>query len=111
MKTAMRMRAGRPRLHVVTLSVCALWISGCATVVKGTDESVTLLTDPPGAVCDLEREGTTIGAVNPTPGTIEVDRDKDDIMVTCRLDDYEETTNNVRVFYTHNLDTFLRTAL
>jgi hypothetical protein len=86
-------RSGRPNLQIVVLSLCALWISGCATVVKGTDESVTLLTEPAGAVCDLEREGETIGAINPTPGTIEVDRDKDDILITCRLEDYEETSN------------------
>lgn len=69
-----------------------VWFTGCATVIKGTDESISVLTDPSGAVCDLDRDGTTIGVVNPTPGTLEVDRDKDDILVTCRLDGYEDST-------------------
>ena len=70
--------------------VAALFVvSGCATVVKGTDQSVTVITDPNGAICELERDGTTIAVINPTPGSAQVDRDKDTILVTCEQEDYE----------------------
>ncbi len=70
--------------------VAALFfVSGCATVIKGSDQSVTIITDPTGAVCELERDGTTIAVINPTPGTAEIDRDKDMVLVTCERESYE----------------------
>ena len=79
--------------RIVMLSLCAVWVSGCATIVKGTDQTITLTTDPNGAVCDLERQGKMIGMIDPTPGTLEVDRDKDEILITCNLEGYEETAS------------------
>lgn len=77
------------------LTASAFVVSGCATVIKGTDESISVITDPAGATCTLLRDGKTVGVVNPTPGSVEVDRDKDDVSVNCILDDYEETTEIV----------------
>jgi len=31
--------------------------TGCATLVKGTTQGVNVMTDPPGAACDLVRDG------------------------------------------------------
>lgn len=69
--------------------------SGCATVVKGTDESVSVMTEPAGAACDLERDGHTIAVIKETPDTVEVDRDKDDIVVTCDLAKHETTVGRL----------------
>ena len=70
--------------------------SGCATVVKGTDENVTVMTEPSGAACDLDRDGHTIAVVRSTPETIEVDRDKDDIVVTCNLANHDTTVGRLK---------------
>ena len=69
--------------------------SGCATLVKGTDDTVTVLTEPSGGACGLERDGDIIAAIKQTPETVEVDRDKDDIVVTCDLDKYETTVGRL----------------
>jgi hypothetical protein len=73
----------------------AMAASGCATVVKGTEDSISIQTEPEGALCKLEREGGTIAVVDPTPGTVEVDRDSADIVVTCDLAGYETTTERM----------------
>ncbi|WP_282604298.1 hypothetical protein [Pelagibius sp. Alg239-R121] len=75
----------------VVLAASAFVVSGCATVIKGTDESISVITEPEGATCTLVREGKTVGVVNPTPGSVEVDRDKDDVTVNCVLEDYEDS--------------------
>lgn len=62
--------------------------AACATIVEGTDQTVSVTSEPEGAVCKLTREGQTVGAINPTPGSIEVDRSSDDITVKCDLDGY-----------------------
>ena len=61
-----------PILHATffILSVATLLTSGCATLVKGSSQGVTVKTEPPGAICELSKKGKTIGIVNPTPGTI-----------------------------------------
>ena len=82
------------------LAASAFVISGCATVIKGTDESISVMTEPQGATCTLVREGKTVGVVNPTPGSVELDRDKDDISVNCVLADYEDTTEVVSSEFT-----------
>ncbi len=67
-------------------------MSGCATLVKGTSQSITVNTKPTGATCTLSREDKTIAIVNPTPGTVSVDKDKDDISVLCKKDEYNDST-------------------
>jgi hypothetical protein len=66
--------------------------SGCASIVEGTDQSVTVQTSPSGASCELKRDGQVIGVVNPTPGTVTVDKSKDDISVICKKDGYQDAS-------------------
>lgn len=41
------------------------------------------MTDPPGATCQLQRNGETIAVVNPTPGTANISKSTRDIAVNC----------------------------
>lgn len=66
----------------------ALTMSGCATITKGGSQSITINTNPSGASCTLSREGNTIGVVNPTPGTVNIEKDKDTISVVCKKDGF-----------------------
>ncbi len=66
-------------------------LMGCATVTKGTSQSITINTKPIGALCTLSREGENIAIVNPTPGNVTVEKDKDNISVLCEKDGYQET--------------------
>jgi hypothetical protein len=53
---------------------------------------LTLDTVPAGADCSLTRKGLVIGHVNPTPGSILVQRTRDDITVSCTRDGYQTGT-------------------
>jgi hypothetical protein len=56
---------------------------GCATIVKGTDQTVTVTTTPGGAICELKRGAHMMSIVNPTPGTAMIEKSKKDITITC----------------------------
>jgi hypothetical protein len=83
-------------MNIRKFSLLGCWLglaflsSGCASIVEGTDQSVTVQTSPSGASCELKRDGTVIGIVNPTPGTVTVDKSKHDIAVICKKDGYQD---------------------
>jgi hypothetical protein len=64
-------------------------VAGCASVISGTSQTLTLDTIPSGADCSLTRKGLVIGRVNPTPGAVYVQRTHDDITVSCTKEGYQ----------------------
>lgn len=80
----------RPLPWIATVAAILLLLSGCATLTKSSSQSVTINTKPPGAECWLEREGKLIAVVNPTPGTISIEKDKDVIRVVCKKEGFLE---------------------
>lgn len=70
------------------LIAAILATSGCATIVKGSSQGVTVKTDPEGASCDLAKKGKSVGVVNPTPGTVQLGKGASDVDVTCRKSGY-----------------------
>ncbi len=67
-------------------------LSGCASIVEGTDQQVTINTTPDGAKCALSREGQVIGIANPTPQTLTLSKSRKDVTVLCQKAGYKEAT-------------------
>lgn len=78
-------------LSAVTIAFFGSFLSGCATIVRGTDQGLTLVTDPAGAQCTLKRRGEIVAIINPTPGTAQVEKSKHDIHYFCEKPGYEPT--------------------
>lgn len=80
----------------VGVLVFLLWVilfaTGCATVVKGRSQILAVNTDPEGANCTLRRNDETVGAVNPTPGTVQVSKSSAPIDIHCNRQGYLEAT-------------------
>lgn len=66
--------------------------SACSSIIEGTSQTITLNTNPSGADCALYREGIVIGRVNPTPGSVVVEKTKHDITIKCVKEGYQEAT-------------------
>jgi len=77
---------------LIAVLLCSVLLPGCATILEGTSQSVTVATDPSGSDCVLERKGTRIGQVNPTPGSIHIDKSKDDLSISCKRPGYQAAT-------------------
>jgi hypothetical protein len=69
--------------HSFLLAAASLLPAACATSPAGTSQGITLLTDPPGAACDLRRGGDLIAMTGQTPVVLQVDRSAQDIEVRC----------------------------
>lgn len=68
------------------------FLSGCATIMAGTSQTVTVSTTPAGASCTLDRIGERIGAISPTPGSVRVEKSKNDLTVTCSKEGFQTAT-------------------
>ena len=77
---------------LAVVSAAALALSGCATIIKGPSQDILVNTNPAGASCVLNREGAKIAQVDPTPGTVKVDKTKYDITLVCDKAGYQEST-------------------
>lgn len=76
----------------IAMGLVGLSLNGCSSIVNGTDQDVTINTNPPGASCILERKGVEIGRVPNTPGSVNITRTKEDITITCNKDGYQTAT-------------------
>ena len=65
--------------------------SACATVVGGTTQDVLVESQPSGAECKIDRLGANIGVVKPTPGRVNIARSKDNVIVSCTQEGYEQS--------------------
>ncbi len=87
---------GRLMIAVGLLSTSA----ACATVVGGTTQDVYVESEPKGAACTVNRQGTAVGYVRPTPGKVNVSRSKEDVVLSCNLDGYEQSNEVLAASFT-----------
>jgi hypothetical protein len=77
-------------LLVLLATGFALLLSGCATITKGTQQTITISTDPTGAVCNLTRDAKPLAVVNPTPGSIPIEKAMGQISILCKKPGYKD---------------------
>lgn len=75
--------------------VAATALAGCATIIDGVTQVIKIESDPPEARCEMKRAGITVGSVT-TPGQLTVDKDWQDIEVTCFKDGFAAGTAVVK---------------
>ena len=79
-------------LRVVGCLPLILSIAGCATITQGTDQTLAVNSQPPGAACTLTREGAVIAEVANTPGSVSVSKSTHGIVVDCDKPGYFGST-------------------
>ena len=72
-----------------TLAVSIL-LSSCATVVEGINQQISVVTNPPGASCELDRQGQVIGRISDTPDMVKIRKNKFELTIRCRKQGYRE---------------------
>ena len=75
--------------HMATFLVVAS-LGGCATAIEGTSQDISVVTNPAGATCVLERDGKTIGTVQATPGISRIEKSRYDITIRCNKEGFQE---------------------
>ena len=79
---------------VAAVAALGVALSGCATIIKGTTQSISVNSEPAaGAACTLtSSEGTWYVT---TPGSVTVHKTKNDITAVCKKDGYEVATQAI----------------
>lgn len=78
------------------LALIGLNLPACATITTGTTHNLTVVTEPPGAVCELRRSNEVIGVVNPTPGSVRISKSSRVMTVHCTRDGQPEVVTVVQ---------------
>lgn len=82
--------------RLLALLLLGLSTSACATLTTGTSHNLTVITEPPGAVCELRRSDDIIGVVNPTPGTVRISKSSREVTIRCNRDGLPEATTSLQ---------------
>ena len=86
----------RQTVFLALALVGAITVSGCASITQGTTQTLIFSIEPKSAHCTLTREGDgELGSISSNHTTITVSKDKDDIVVACRADGYEDKTMRI----------------
>ena len=67
-------------------------LSACSSIIEGTSQEVAVNTNPPGAMCRFEREGTVIATIPATPAATTIKKTKHDITISCEKVGYQTAT-------------------
>ena len=66
-----------------------------ATITKGTQQTVTVNTDPAGAACTLTRDGKPLAVVNPTPGSMPIEKGMGPVAIACKRPGYQDAAGTM----------------
>jgi hypothetical protein len=72
-------------------------LAGCGTITQGTSQNIT--SSPPGGHCELTRKGEHVATLDKTPGTVKVDKTKNDILLNCSMAGYQDASANLESGY------------
>ncbi|MBL4802407.1 MAG: hypothetical protein JKY45_10980 [Emcibacter sp.] len=76
------------------LPVVSFLMTGCASIMSGTDQDIAMHTNPEGAECILTREGQQLRKVV-TPDNVRVSKLKHDIYVKCSMKGFHDSTAHI----------------
>jgi hypothetical protein len=82
--------------HFIVAAFAAAVLVGCASITQGTSQVLAFRIQPKEAICILTGvDDGELGSVSGTSNTIQVGKDKDDIVVQCRAPGYQQKTTRV----------------
>ncbi len=76
-------------MKTFTILIAALAVSGCATVIDGTQQTVSLDSNAENASCGISQNGKQIVAPAPVPASHLLPRVSGNLVVTCDAPGYE----------------------
>lgn len=82
-------------IFIISLTLLSA-LSGCATITTGTSQSVTVMTEKKveGADCELTDSQDGKWFVK-TPGTVSVRKGYGPMTITCKKEEYHDTTTSI----------------
>jgi hypothetical protein len=82
-----------PRITCCFAIIMLMVTSGCSTVVEGRSQKIAVNSSPQGAQCLFKQADEVVGRVT-TPGSAEIKKSKNDLVIYCNKPGYESATFN-----------------
>ena len=83
-------------MNKIAFGAVVILAAGCASITQGTSQVLSFKIDPKEAVCVLTRvDDGELGSITGTSNTIQVSKDKDDIIVQCKAPGYQDKTTQI----------------
>ena len=76
----------RSIIRLIAVIGIAVLMQGCATIITSSTHTLTVNTDPPGAMCSVTRNNEQIGAVAQTPAQMSMSKGFRALQVDCKKD-------------------------
>lgn len=77
---------------IIAFSTAAAFLSGCATIIEGTDQWIALAVNAPSATCEAWRDGKFQDSTNQQKDRLKVTKSKNDLEIRCSAPGYEPRT-------------------
>ena len=79
------------KMKKILVAISVVLLSSCASITKGTSQTIIFNMEPKGTKCVATRDGDgEIGSISTTNNTLKVSKDKDDIVVKCSAPGYKQ---------------------
>lgn len=79
----------------LSVAVAASTLTGCASIVGSSSQTVNIDSAPKGAQCQLIREGKILSQIT-TPGSAHIGKSTEDITVECTKSGYEKSRTSLK---------------
>lgn len=76
----------------ILLTITLLSLQACASIIDGHTQAIAVNTNPPKADCVLNRQNAPIGEIQSTPGSLVIEKTRDDINIACNKNGYQQST-------------------
>ena len=83
----------RPAIAAIVGAACLL--GGCASIVEGTDQEITVKLAPENTVCSVNRKGAEVGSISKTNSIFVVGKSRNPLYFKCSAPGFQE--NIVRI--------------
>lgn len=81
-----------PWRAAIILCVITLGLGACTTVSRGTSQTISINTDPPGAACEMRQGARMILEETQTPVRFTIMRSPDALEIKCSLEGYDDVS-------------------
>lgn len=73
-------------------ALCGIAVAGCATIVEGTTQSVTVDVSPPTGTCVISRQGEQLGISTPDRRVVVLSKSQHNLEFSCTAPGYQAKT-------------------
>ncbi len=70
--------------------VAAVLLSGCASIIEGTDQYINVQLSPDTATCQISQKGSIIATVSNGGGQVSIPKSREDLLFSCSADGHQK---------------------